>query len=240
LQQTINAGNTNLGLLYCVEASVCTNASKVIDTEVKKTAARLTYTSAISLTQPDFTAQCQNAKNAGVQALGMAMDGASIGRVARSCAAINYHPQFVTNGLVLSPQNAADPDIRRNTLSSSSAVAPWMRDDTPGQREYHAALAKYAPDLIPDAESITAWTAGRLMEAAVRGLGGKARTAPLTTADLLAALATVHDETLDGLIPPMTFTLGQKEAPAIGCVYFELLTDRGWTAQGSKPQCLAK
>ncbi len=35
--QTIAAGKTNLGLLYCVEATVCTNASKVLQDEVKKT-----------------------------------------------------------------------------------------------------------------------------------------------------------------------------------------------------------
>jgi branched-chain amino acid transport system substrate-binding protein len=238
LAQTIGSGKTNLGLLYCVEASVCTNVSKYLQDEVKKTTAHLTYTSAMSLTQPDFTAQCQNAKNAGVQAMGMAMDGASIGRVARSCAAIDYHPQFVTSGLVLSPQNAADPDIQRNTLSSASSVAPWMLDDTPGQREFHAAMARYAPALTPDADSITAWAAGRLLEAVVHGLGAKARTAaPVTTADLFAGLATIHDETLDGLTPPMTFTAGQKSAPQIGCVYFELLSDKGWTALNSKPQC---
>ncbi len=35
----------------------------------------------------------------------------------------------------------------------------------------------------------------------------------------------------------MTFSPGQKAAPLITCVYFELLSDKGWTASGSKPQC---
>jgi branched-chain amino acid transport system substrate-binding protein len=238
LQQTVAAGKTNLGLLYCVEASVCTNGQKIIEDETKKAGAKLTYSSAISLTQPDFTAQCQSAKNAGVQAMGMAMDGASIGRVARSCAAISYHPEFITNGLVLSPQNANDPDIRRNTLASASAVAPWTLDDTEGQKEYHAGLAKFAPGLTPDADSIYAWAAGKLVEAAVHGLGAKARTAPITTGDLMTGLGTIHNETLGGLTPPMTFSPGQKAAPLITCVYFELLSDKGWTtSSGSKPQC---
>lgn len=167
----------------------------------------------------------------------MAMDGASIGRVARSCAAIGYHPEFITNGLVLSPQNAQDPDIRHNTLASSSAIAPWMLDDTAGQKEYHAAIAKYAPGLTPDADSIYAWAAGKLVEAAAHGLGAKARTAAVTTADLMTGLGTIHNETLDGLTPPMTFSPGQKSAPLIDCVYFELLSDKGWTALSSKPQC---
>jgi branched-chain amino acid transport system substrate-binding protein len=238
IHQTVASGKTNLGLLYCVEASACTNGAKIIPPEVEKAGAKMTYESAISLTQTDFTAQCQSAKNAGVQALGMAMDGASIGRVARSCAAINYHPQFVTNGLVLSPQNALDPDIRKNTLSSSSAVAPWMLSDTPGQREYQAALKKYAPSLVPDANSIYAWTSGKLVEAAVDGLGAAARSKPLTTAEIMAGLGTVKKNNLGGLTPPITFTAGQAKAPLINCVYYELLSDKGWTATSSKPFCL--
>jgi branched-chain amino acid transport system substrate-binding protein len=237
IRQTVASGKLNAGLLYCVEASVCTSIAKILPDEVAKAGAKLTYSSAISLTQTDFTAQCQNAKNAGVQALGMAMDGASIGRVARSCASINYHPQFVTNGLVLSAANGADPDVRADSLSSASAVAPWMLDDNAGQREYHAAMARYAPNALADGPSITAWASGKLLEAAIAGLGAKARATPITTADILAGLGTIHQQTLGGLTPPITFSLGQKSAPLIECVFFELLTDKGWTARDSKPVC---
>lgn len=237
LKQTIASGKLNLGLLYCVEASVCTNGAKVIRAEVAKTRATLTYSSAISLTQPDFTAQCQAAKSAGVQGLGVAMDGASIGRVARSCASVDYHPQFLTNGLVLSAQNAEDPAIRKNTLSSASSVAPWTELDTPGQREYHAALKKYAPSSEPSAASIYAWAAGKLLEL-VAGIGTDAESKAITTADVMTGLGKVSNETLGGLIPPMTFRPGQKSAPLIECVYFTLLTEKGWTApRGSKPVC---
>jgi branched-chain amino acid transport system substrate-binding protein len=238
IHQTVESGKTNMGLLYCVEATVCTAVAKIVPPEVQRAGAKQTYSSAISLTQTDFTAQCQGAKNAGVQALGMAMDGASIGRVARSCAAINYHPQFVTTGLVLSPQNAQDPDIRHNTLSSSSAVAPWMLDDTAGQKAYHAALAKYAPGQVPDADSIYAWSSGKLVEAAIDGLGVAARGRSLTSGDFLAGLATVKHNDLGGLTPPITFTANQNAAPLIHCTYAELLSDKGWTATTSKPICL--
>ncbi|MGQ0467955.1 MAG: ABC transporter substrate-binding protein [Sporichthyaceae bacterium] len=240
IRQSIAAGIKEFGLLYCVEASVCTNTAKVVPPEAEKAGAKMVYSAAISLTQPDFTAQCQAAKNAGVKAIGMAMDGASIARVARSCATINYHPQFVTNGLVLSAQNAADPTIRKNTLSSASAVAPWTVEyqDTPGQREYHAALKKYAPQSEPTGNSIQAWAAGKLLEAAIGKLGSAAAERPVTSADVMTGLGKISKETLGGLIPPMTFTPGQKSAPVIDCTFFTLLTDKGWTApRGSKPVC---
>jgi branched-chain amino acid transport system substrate-binding protein len=241
LKQTVASGKKNLGLLYCVEASACTNGAKIIPPLAKEAGAEITYSAAISLTQPDFTAQCQAAKNAGVQAMGMAMDGASIARVSRSCASINYHPQLVTNGLVLSAQNSADPNIRKNTLSSASAVAPWMvaNQDTPGQREYHAALKKFAPNSEPTANSITAWAAGKLFEAVIANLGDAAVGKAITTADVMTGLGKVKKETLGALTPPFTFTPGQKAAPQVPCVYYTLLDSRGWTAaKGSKYECV--
>ncbi|MGQ0844016.1 MAG: ABC transporter substrate-binding protein [Sporichthyaceae bacterium] len=240
IRQARDAKTTNFGLLYCVEAAVCTNVAKIIPPESERAGGKITYSAAISLTQPDFTAQCQAAKNAGVEGLGLAMDGASIARVARSCASIGYHPQLVTNGLVLSAANAADPAIRKNSLSSSSPVAPWMANaqDTPGQREYHAAMAKYAPNAEPTGNSIAAWAAGKLLEAAVGNLGADAAARPVTTADIMTGLGKISKETLGGLTPPITFKPGQKFAPPMDCVYFTLLTEKGWTApRGSKPVC---
>jgi branched-chain amino acid transport system substrate-binding protein len=86
--------------------------------------------------------------------------------------------------------------------------------------------------------SIAIWAAGRLVEATVAGLGTKARIAPITTADLFAGLGTVHSQALGGLIPPITFTAGQRSAPLINCAYVEMLTDKGWTApNGGAPTC---
>lgn len=240
IKQARDAGKSNFGLLYCVEAAVCTNVARIIPTESERAGGTVSYRAAISLTQPDFTAQCQAAKNAGVEALGLAMDGASMARVARSCASISYHPLLVTNGLVLSASNAADPAIRKNTLSSSSPVAPWMVEtqDTPGQREYHAALEKWAPNAAPTGNSIAAWAAGKLLEAAIGKLGADASGKTLSSAHVMAGLGKITQETLDGLTPPITFRPGQKFAPPMDCVFFTLLTDKGWTApRGSKPVC---
>ncbi len=46
----------------------------------------------------------------------------------------------------------------------------------------------------------------------------------------------VHNDTLDGLTAPITFGSGLPRSS--GCVYFELLTQKGWTAPlGVKPIC---
>ena len=238
VRQTVGEGKTKLGLLYCVEASICTALAKLIPEKAKAAGAEMVYTSPVSLTQTDFTAQCQNAKNAGVEAFGMGVDGSAIARVARSCAALGYFPQFTSGGGVISPAQSKDPGIRRNTLSVASANAPWMLTDTPGQKEYAAALAQYAPGMETDGNSMTAWASAKLFEAAIANLGTVARDKAITSPDVLTGLGKIKNETLDGLSPPITFSPGQKAAPSIRCIYFELLTEKGWTApKGSKFVC---
>ncbi len=238
VKQAVDAGQRQIGLLYCVEAASCTSGAKKIEAQTAKAGGTLAYSSAISLTQTDFTAQCQNAKSAGVEVLGLAMDGSAMGRVARSCAALSYRPKFAASGLIISPAQATDPDLRRNGVATASVNAPWMREDTPGQRAYHRALEAYAPGAVPDAASIAAWSAGKLFEAAIAALGTEARDGAITRELVLKGLGLVRKETLGGLAPPITFSPGQARAPEIRCVYYELLTTDGWIApRASRPVC---
>ena len=123
-------------------------------------------------------------------------------------------------------------------MSTASSNAPWMLTDTPGQKEYAEALQRYAPGMETDGPSMMAWAAGKLFEATLERLGAGARSAPISTADIFTALGKIKNETLDGLSPPLTFSPGQKAAPDIPCVYFELDSEKGWTApHGSKYIC---
>jgi branched-chain amino acid transport system substrate-binding protein len=238
LKQAVDEGRTVHGLLYCVEVGTCGAVAKMLPERAKVVGAKIVYTAPVSLTQTDFTAQCQNAKNAGVQAFGMAVDGSAIARVARSCAAINYFPQFVTGGGVVSSAQAKDPGIRKNTMSTASSNAPWFLTDTPGQKEYAEALKRYAPGMETDGPSMIAWAAGKLFEAVVERMADGARSTAITTASIFTALGKIKNETLDGLSPPITYSPGQKAAPDVPCVYFELDTEKGWTApHGSKYIC---
>ena len=237
IRQAVADGRTVHGLLYCVEVSVCATVGKMVPERARLAGARVAYSSPVSLTQTDFTAQCQNAKNAGVQAFGMALDGSAVARVARSCAALNYFPQFVTAGPTVSAQQAKDPGIRRNTMATASANAPWFRTDTPGQKEYAYALNRYSPGFETDGPSMLAWAAGKLFQAAIERLGDGARTAPITPASIFTGLGKIKNETLGGLSPPITFSPGQRAAADIPCVFYALNSEKGWTAPNSKYVC---
>jgi branched-chain amino acid transport system substrate-binding protein len=55
----------------------------------------------------------------------------------------------------------------------------------------------------------------------------------------VSGLGRIKNETLGGLVPPITFSPGQPAAPRLDCVFLELLTRSGWTAPaGSSPVCI--
>jgi branched-chain amino acid transport system substrate-binding protein len=231
-------GIDKIGMLYCVEAPACTEYAQRLPGIAERAGVRIVSTAPVSLTQIDFVAQCQNTKNAGATGMLIAMDGSSIARVARSCAALGYAPLLIANGLVISEAQAADPTIRKDHLLSTSSNAPWMLRDTLGQREFLDAITQYVPGFRPAGLALVTWAAGKLFEAAVAGLGPSARDSALDTAAVLTGLGRIHDETLGGLSPPITFSAGQAAAPVVRCAYVELLTEGGWTApNGSSLSC---
>jgi branched-chain amino acid transport system substrate-binding protein len=239
IRNGVDRGMKRLGLLYCVEAAPCTVLAKKGKQFAAAGGAQLVYDAPVSITQPDFTAQCANARNAKVDLLGAAMDGASITRLVRSCQAIGFRPLIATGGGLLSPAQSADTVLRSFGVVTVSGEAPWLLNDTPGLKAYRAALATYSPETPPDGASVMAWTAGELLRAAIEHVAAEARSGPITTTLVLKGLGMIKHETLGGLAAPITFTPNQSHAVSGGCLFFEQLSTGGWSAPGgSKPTCV--
>lgn len=233
-KQGTDIGKKKMAVLYCVESSVCLNLRKV--TEGKGGAAEVAgsevvYSSQVSLTQPDFTAQCQNAKNAGADMIAAAVDGSATIRIARSCKALNYFPMFATGAMAIGAQQALDPQVQQNTLSIASSVFPWTASDTPAQAAFQKAM-KELTNLPPDGPASIAWTSGELLAKAITSLPAKDAEGAISADLVLRGLGTIKNETLGGLIAPLTFKPGGT-APVGKCVFYVLLTKQGWTAPAS-------
>jgi branched-chain amino acid transport system substrate-binding protein len=239
VRQSVDRGDRQLGLLYCVEISSCGQIGKSISSTAAKAGAQLVYSSAISLTQTDYTAQCQNAKNAGVQELVVAMEGSAMARLARSCLALNFKPLLVGAAFAINGKQSEDPQVRELGLAAINADAPWFSTDQPGLRAYQAALARYAPQIATSGITLQMYAAGKLLEAGIATLGAAARTQPLTSALIVQGMDKVHNETLGGLTAPLDFTV-KGRARSSGCVYLTVLGKSGWTApNGTKPLCIS-
>jgi branched-chain amino acid transport system substrate-binding protein len=225
------------GIFYCVEAAICTDLKNNFPKGVDRAGAALGPVLAVSLTQPDFTSECQTMKAAGVNVIFLGLDGSAGIRAARSCASLDYYPVMATGSLSVSAAAAADPGLRRNRSFMGSGLVPYTTSDSPGIQAFHAAMSRWAPTAAQEQQSLLGWAAGKLFEAALAQVSAKARAGDVTTAMVLDGLWQLKGETLDGLGPGATFT---KNAPAkaIDCYYGLRLDDTGFHAvNGSTPTC---
>ena len=207
-----------LGLFYCIEAPACTY---IRDYTVNGGAARageeLVYQSQISLTQPDFTAQCLGAQSAGAQVIFLAMEANSILRVAASCSRQNYHPFYVAT----SAQTTSDLE----GFFATAQDFPYMVGNTPATAQFQQAVQQYAPGLRLSGATTIAWASGQMLaKVAAARIGAQP-----ASQDILDGLWTIHNETLGGLTPPLTFVKNQP-TPPVSCYYLIELKGGRWTS----------
>jgi branched-chain amino acid transport system substrate-binding protein len=224
------AGGTKFGVLYCAEAKICETGYQQLfpNGEVKRAGMEPVYAAKISITQPDYTAECLQAKNKGVDVVAVGADAATLGRVVSSCARQGFRPRYTAVSITIAASLAENPALEGFTGSLPSF--PWTVTGSPGVDEYHQAVAQLAPKLAPGVAASQAWTAGKLFEAAVRKITG-----PVTTAGLFGALWSMKGETLGGLTSPLTFAKGQP-APEGNCIFPMRIEGGKWVAPSGLQQ----
>src|SRR5262249_45288281 len=79
------AGAKNIGTFYCVETPTCATGLKGLEAAAKAAALPVAYKASITTAQPNFTAQCVAAKQAGVEALSIGEQPTTIARAAADC-----------------------------------------------------------------------------------------------------------------------------------------------------------
>jgi branched-chain amino acid transport system substrate-binding protein len=181
---------------------------------------QVVYEGAISLTQPDYTAQCLQAQSAGAQAMNVVGDGNTVIRFANSCAQQGYHPLIID----VQPQEVSP------SLNGAVAVTqgfPWMvTSGSPALDEYGQALARYDHNQT-GGESSLGWDSGKLLQKVLEI--ALSHSATPTTAGLFQALWSLRNETLGGLTPPLSFYEG-KPAPEPNCTFKVTVRNDQWIA----------
>ncbi len=221
---------TKAGVMYCVEAEICAVLNRNFDAIAKVAGLQPVYRQSMSITQTSFTSNCQNAKAAGAEVLFLGMEGASIQRVANSCAAIGYNPVIAAPGLAVPASVEINQQLQRNTVFLGAGVAPFKVDLLPAQKAFHEAVKRFGGGQPIDQNTLQGWVAGKLFEAALNSLGDSLATRAVTTPDVFKGLYSLpKNETLGGLAPPLNFSEG-KPAPNIGCGFVVALLKGGFQA----------
>ena len=214
---------TKLGIVYCLESPSCGNMH---DYTVNGGAARagetVVYQSQVTITQPDYTAQCLSAQSAGAQVIFVALEANSIMRLGASCSRQNYHPIYIATGIQTTRELEGNPDLEG--FFAAAQDFPYMLGNTPATAPYQQAVQQYAPNLRLSGATGTAWASGQLLAKVAAGIGAQP-----TSQDLLNGLWSLHNETLDGLTPPLNYSKNQP-SPPVSCYFLIELKGGKWTA----------
>jgi branched-chain amino acid transport system substrate-binding protein len=191
-----------IATFYCREASSCAAQAKRVKEYAHLYGAEVVLEAQVSLAQPDFTGEILAARSAGADAIVSAVDEASTVRVARSAKQQNYDPVIagsytVNNDVLL---RAGEDAVG---IIGFSATAPY--GSSPLLQPYRDAVARHVPGARLAGYGATAWVQGKLVERLADFFGDLPNP---TSADVLRALYSLKDETLGGLVPPITFNEG--------------------------------
>lgn len=238
MKGAVAQGKKSFATIHCVEAAACSLGQSIAVRNAESVGAKIVYSTTVSLTQSDFTSQCQNARTAKADAIYYFGDGASVHRLARSCNNLGFNPMIMIPSLAAISTLRTDPNVNKGGLVFAPSVFPWMLDNTAAHREFQTAYKRYAPGAPTDAAAATGWASGKMLEAVIAALGSEAVNNAITTDLIMKGLGKIKNETLGGLVPATTYTYNQPKATAIDCAYVALMRNQAWGALfGGRAQC---
>jgi branched-chain amino acid transport system substrate-binding protein len=222
-------GKTKMAILACNEAQVCRDVTVGMPAAAGQFGLKVVSQAQASLAQPDYTAECLAARNAGAEIFFLAFDSQSYGRVAKSCNSVGYKPMF---SLVPNVTNNIAEIKEMDGAVITAVVKPWFDTTHPGIAAMHAAMKQYTPRAQPDKEASLGWTSAVLFERAATGH----LSATPTSQDILNGLWSLHDETLGGLTYPLTFRKGQN-AEVKSCWWVALIQNARFSTPTPNVKC---
>ena len=224
-----------IGVIYCAEAQPCQIYDEALKGPLmaKAPGAEIVYEAQRSLAQPDYTAECLQAKGRGADTLFVILDSAAVSRATRSCSQQGYNPQYITSPLTFTQATADDPN--NDGMLAAVATFPWFTSDTPPQQAYQAAVQKYKPNLQHSATTSTVWLAGQMLLEATKNLPAENPTSQ----GIMKGVWAIRNTDFGGLASaPVSFPEG-KPSLDVPC-YFVLQIRKGKfvAPDGSRPACL--
>ena len=200
-------GKTKYGALYCSAVAACAQANPVLKGDAPKAGVQYVFDQAVSNNQPNYTANCLAAKDAGVQML--QLNGVAVNQIVDNCYQQGYKPAY---GLVNpDPTYLSLPGIN-GSIGNLPSFPAFIKNKATA--EFQAAFKKYDPKLVPTVSSSQTWTAGMLFAKAAAHVG-----ATPTRQQILDGLYGIKNETFGGLTPPVSYGPAGKPNPQIPCYY---------------------
>lgn len=227
-------GATKASVAACAEVASCSAAAPIFEGATQALGLEYGGIVTIAFDAPDFTAECLQFVNDGVDFVQLSAGAATVQRLATDCQTQGYSGWFgASAGTVTPALFSGDVDWR---LTGGLNGFPWFVDAEPVQKFRDVMEANGVDEAGYSMTSVTATYASlelfkKVVETNATELGDN----PDRTG-LIAAYGTVADETLDGLLPnPVTFTADQP-GPAISCFWLYTYEDGAFSGD-FEPTC---
>jgi branched-chain amino acid transport system substrate-binding protein len=222
----------HLGVLTCIEAAICANFGGPNGSKVaNKFGLKVVYSSGSTMVQPDYTSNCESAKNAGAQVMFIVADGGMTSRTIRSCNKIGFHPQFATSPVAMAASVVDLPELEGILLGATAE--PWVANDANAKR-YLATLQKYVPGAEPQGSGSVGWAVAMMLEK----VGANLPDNP-TPQDIYEGLWKVKNFDFDGYTAPLTFAKGEP-ASYPTCWWTMSIHNKQWTTPDNGKRSCAK
>jgi branched-chain amino acid transport system substrate-binding protein len=161
---------------------------------------------------------------------------ATVVQIAEACAKQGVTAVPLGSDGSVNPLSWAKDDAMKGTIA---VLSNFVSTDTsiPATKDFQAAMTKYAPKLgdLQNQYAAQTWIAGEMLRKAIEASG----SSTVTPQSVKTGLYTFKNETLGGIIPPVTFT---KDQPTINLCYMTAVLQNGkWTTpNGLTPKCAPK
>jgi branched-chain amino acid transport system substrate-binding protein len=230
IQSFVDQGSTKIGMLYCLElAAIC---SYLYDYTAKSPVGKyIVQNYQVSLVAPSYTSQCLRMKAAGIEVVELLMDTAGASRLIQDCANQGFKPKIMLLGLDATPEMPKLAALK-DAVVPGATFSPAAGQGVPAIDNYRKQMAIYGPSIGESGVISFAWAAGVML-----ALVGKNLSDNPKSEELFEALWKLKNETLGGLIAPVTYP---KNKPAVvaPCMFLWGVKDGKFSApRGPKPIC---
>jgi branched-chain amino acid transport system substrate-binding protein len=231
-------GAKTVGQMYCAESPVCQQGVPSFKANAQALGLKVGMTDEISYSAPNYDAECVAAKQAGVGLLNVADASFVAERVAANCTQQGYNPYYVAGGAAIAVNFPTLPGLKTGFIGFEEDI-PYFATSIPGVKTYVTAMKKYAPATLTNSNYsegvIQNWISGLLMAKAIESAGATSGKA-VTPATVYKGLYALHDETLGGMTPSLTFKKGQPTQ--VHCWFWiKAVNGKFTTPYGLTPAC---
>jgi branched-chain amino acid transport system substrate-binding protein len=169
----------------------------------------------ISDSAPNYVAPCLALKNAGVDTIANTLGAATSKSFMDQCYTQGYRPVITGQQADLNPVWIKDAAYARGV--ATIPTFPWWDNSIPAVATFNQVIKQYDPAGLTVAPIIATQAWDTMVVFAAGAKAGKVGDTP-TSAQLVAGLQTIKNDTFGDLTPPLTYANGANAQPPT-CAY---------------------